>query len=69
MLFYTDGLVERRDEGIDARLACLRDAMSTAAVDDADALCDLAIRACLSDRRREDDVCVLTMLRTTTGDG
>ncbi len=69
LLFYTDGLVERRSEGIDARLACLHAAMSSAAVDDAEALCDLAIDACLADLRREDDVCVLTMLRTATEDG
>ena len=69
LLFYTDGLVERRSEGIDARLASLKAAMSTAVVDDADALSDLAIDACLADLRREDDVCVLTILRTATEEG
>ena len=65
LLFYTDGLVERRSEGIDTRLAYLRDVMSIAAVDDSEAICDLAIRACLADVRREDDVCVLAVLRKT----
>jgi serine phosphatase RsbU (regulator of sigma subunit) len=69
ILFFTDGLVERRSEGVDARLACLRDAMSAAAVDDADALCELAIRVCLADLRREDDVCVLALRSITPDDG
>ncbi len=63
LLFYTDGLVERRAEGLDASLEHLQDAMSTAAVDDAEALCELAIRVCLTDLRREDDVCVLVLRR------
>ena len=70
LLFYTDGLVERRNEALDRSLDRLRDALLTAgSVETADALCEAAIRVSLADTRREDDVCVLALRRTTADDG
>ena len=69
LLFYTDGLVERRNVALDRSLDRLRDALLVAGnVESADALCEAAIRVSLADTRREDDVCVLA-LRRVTADG
>ena len=70
LLFYTDGLVERRHEALDRSLDRLRDALRVAgSVETADALCEAAIRVSLADTRREDDVCVLALRRITVDDG
>jgi PAS domain S-box-containing protein len=66
LLFYTDGLVERRNEPLDASLDRLRGLLSAETIESADELCDAAIRVCLADVRREDDVCVLALRRITT---
>jgi PAS domain S-box-containing protein len=70
LLFYTDGLVERRNEALDRSLNRLRDALrATGSVETADALCEAAIRVSLADTRREDDVCVLALRRIAADDG
>jgi PAS domain S-box-containing protein len=70
LLFYTDGLVERRNAALDRSLNRLRDALLVAVdVETADALCETAIRVSLADTRREDDVCVLALRRVTADDG
>ena len=59
LVFYTDGLVERRtrsiDDGIAAVIATLRNAP-----DDLDEMCELLIDA-TSDGPRQDDTCVLAV--------
>ena len=67
LVLYTDGLVERRA----AELAALGDGWDCLATlrlaevgDDADALCDIAIERCLYDISRDDDVCVLALVRS-----
>lgn len=66
LLFYTDGLVERRG----ATLATLGDGADRLVEltladtgDDAGAVCDVALGACLRGVSREDDVCVLAVVR------
>jgi sigma-B regulation protein RsbU (phosphoserine phosphatase) len=66
LLFYTDGLVERRGATL-ARYGPGEGHLETLALDDigatADAVCDAALDRCLLDTDREDDVCVLAVLR------
>jgi serine phosphatase RsbU (regulator of sigma subunit) len=59
LLLYTDGLVEKRGESIDAGLERLRAAAESAPAD-ADALCDRVVEA-LDAEGREDDVAVLAV--------
>jgi serine phosphatase RsbU (regulator of sigma subunit) len=59
LLLYTDGLVEKRGESIDAGLERLR-AAAESAPGDADALCDRVLEA-LDAEGREDDVAVLAL--------
>ncbi len=65
LLFYTDGLIERRGSSLDARLAELLDALSEAPgplVGQLQAWCDEVVaRASLV--RGDDDVCVLAVRR------
>jgi PAS domain S-box-containing protein len=63
LLLYTDGLVERRTEGLDEGLERLRTSARASEIVDADALCELAIAACLADVKAEDDVCMLAVRR------
>ena len=65
VLLYTDGLVERRDDGIESRLGQLRAAMATAPADLDDCLGHLTA-VLLGDGVRVDDVALL-MLRVTAG--
>lgn len=60
LLLYTDGLVERRDESIDAGFERLRDALREAP-DDVEALCDHVLDRTLGDHPGQDDVAVLTV--------
>jgi len=70
LLFFTDGLVERRNVALDVSLERLRaSVLAGGGVETADALCDAAIRASLADTRRQDDVCVLALRRITGNDG
>jgi GAF domain-containing protein len=57
---YTDGLVERRDESIDAGIERLRDALASCAeCTDVEAIADLLIQSCLGDRPTDDDIALL----------
>jgi GAF domain-containing protein len=59
LVLYTDGLVERRDEGIDVGLAWLAATFATASAADAAALCDVLIARSLPRTGRNDDRAIL----------
>ncbi|TQJ92214.1 PP2C family protein-serine/threonine phosphatase [Streptomyces sp. SLBN-31] len=63
LVLYTDGLVERRGEGIDAGIRRLRhalEAVSAAELEqDPDAAADAVLKPLLHDCERADDVCLL----------
>jgi anti-anti-sigma factor len=65
VLLYTDGLVERRDQSIDARLEQLRGAVASAPDDLQDALVHLTKTLNGDDALRHDDVALLA-LRVTS---
>ena len=60
LLLYTDGLVERRDVGLEERLGQLAE-VAGAAGDDLDALCDRVIQVVLGDGEPGDDVAILAV--------
>jgi PAS domain S-box-containing protein len=60
LLLYTDGLVERRDVGLEERLGQLAEVAGTAE-DDLDALCDRVIKVVLGDGDPGDDVALLAV--------
>ena len=64
LLFYTDGLIEQRDEDLTEGMAALRDVV--ARLDDLSpqALCDAVLRWRLGYGRREDDICLLAVRLT-----
>ncbi|MGW3147041.1 PP2C family protein-serine/threonine phosphatase [Streptomyces sp. NPDC001177] len=67
LALYTDGLVERRAQGIDPginRLAQSLAALSTAELEDLDGCADSLLKPMLYDSERDDDVCLL-LCRTT----
>lgn len=66
LVLYTDGLIERRGEHLDLGLARLAAAVNTVPRFRAGAaeLLEAALDACLTYRERDDDVCVLTLLRS-----
>ncbi|MGC5562483.1 PP2C family protein-serine/threonine phosphatase [Streptomyces sp. FR-108] len=63
LALYTDGLVERRAQGIDPGIGRLAEALGTFRSDDLDADLDASadrlLRPLLSDSERDDDVCLL----------
>jgi GAF domain-containing protein len=59
LVLFTDGLVERRDEGIDVGIAWLADILTTAAPYDPEELCDVLVRKSVSRNGRDDDTAVL----------
>jgi serine phosphatase RsbU (regulator of sigma subunit) len=61
LLFYTDGLVERRGEPIDAGLARLVEAVTA---DPPDAVCRRVMSALVGNQRPGDDIAVLAMRRS-----
>jgi phosphoserine phosphatase RsbU/P len=63
LVFYTDGLVERRTADIDAQVQLLCDTMSGAYVSSAEAACAEIMAAMLKDRDPEDDVSLLVVSR------
>lgn len=63
LLLYTDGLVERRDESLAAGIDRLASTIAALLTSSADALLDAAVEACLGGRVREDDVCVVAVVR------
>ena len=64
LVLYTDGLVERRHENLEAGLERLRVASRAVGEAPAGDLCERVIRACLADSAREDDVCILAVHRS-----
>jgi serine phosphatase RsbU (regulator of sigma subunit)/anti-sigma regulatory factor (Ser/Thr protein kinase) len=66
LLLYTDGLVERRDAGLDDGLERLRDAVGAAHADP-NSLCDRAVSAMLGDAPADDDVAMLVLRNTPIG--
>ncbi|MBO0691254.1 MAG: SpoIIE family protein phosphatase [Acidimicrobiaceae bacterium] len=63
VVFYTDGLVERRDGGPEARLAHLTKALLTADRSDLGTACDTVISATLEGMKPSDDVAFLWAIR------
>jgi serine phosphatase RsbU (regulator of sigma subunit) len=59
LVLFTDGLVERRDEDIDAGIARLADALRPAPPPDPAQLCDTLVRQSVARNGREDDAAVL----------
>ena len=59
LVLFTDGLFERRDEGIDAGIAWLADALKPALPPDPAQLCDILVRQSMARNGRDDDTAVL----------
>jgi GAF domain-containing protein len=59
LVLFTDGLVERRDEGIDVGIAWLADVLKTALPPDPGQLCDTLVRQSVARNGRDDDTAVL----------
>ena len=68
VLLYTDGLVERRDDGIDSRLEQLRAAVAAAPDELAAALEHLTATLVGDDALRQDDVALLALRVAPTPD-
>ena len=68
LVFYTDGLVERRTADIDVQVQLLCDTLSGAFVSSAEAACAEIMAAMLKDREPEDDVSLLVVSRLAEGD-
>ena len=66
LLLYTDGVVERRGESIDAGLERLAHAVRLAAFGNSSLADDISDQL-LEGHEQDDDVCVLTVHRTPTG--
>jgi serine phosphatase RsbU (regulator of sigma subunit)/anti-sigma regulatory factor (Ser/Thr protein kinase) len=66
LLLYTDGLVERRDAGLDHGLDRLREAIDGMRADPAE-LCEQVVSAMLGDGPASDDVAVLALRSTPIG--
>jgi GAF domain-containing protein len=62
LVLFTDGLVERRDEGMDTGIAWLADELKAAPPADPAQLCDSLLRRSVSRNGREDDAAVLCAL-------
>lgn len=60
--FYTDGLVERRDNAIDENLERLRDAVTAT---DVDLVCTAVMNKLVSDEPTHDDIALLAIRRNT----
>jgi serine phosphatase RsbU (regulator of sigma subunit) len=70
LVLFTDGLVERRNDSLDAGFTRLLRAFDPADADTtADRYCELAIEACLGDGEQEDDVCLLAIRRFADAPG
>ena len=59
--FYTDGLVEERDESLDEGFGRLVDAFGSGPVDDLEALCEHVLAKMGSDRAARDDTALLVV--------
>jgi hypothetical protein len=63
LLMFTDGLVERREQSLEERLAALDASLRASPSTDPDALADFVIEAMTADGRCGDDVVLLTACR------
>lgn len=63
IVLYTDGLVERRTDGMSAGLDALLEVASRAAGDEPSTLVDRILESLLVDETLDDDVCVLAVRR------
>src|SRR6185437_13460030 len=59
LVLFTDGLIERRDEGVDAGIAWLADELKKALPPDPAELCDALVRQSVARNGRDDDTAVL----------
>jgi GAF domain-containing protein len=59
LVLFTDGLVERRDETVDAGIARLAAALKAAPPPDPASLCDALVQQSLADNGRDDDTAIL----------
>jgi GAF domain-containing protein len=59
LVLFTDGLVERRDETVDAGIGRLADELRATPPADPASLCDALVRQALSRNGRDDDIAVL----------
>jgi hypothetical protein len=62
-MLFTDGLIERPDEVLDAAIERLVASVEHAPLIDMDAWCDHTLGACLPPGPLRDDVCLLTVCR------
>jgi hypothetical protein len=69
LVAYTDGLIERRDRPIDARLAELVEAAPAGAGTGPDGLCDWLVFELLAGEDLSDDAALLVALRQDDADG
>jgi PAS domain S-box-containing protein len=67
LLLFTDGLVERRGEALDVGLERLRGSFALAPAD-AGGLADAVLAANVGDIARQDDVCLVALVRAPAGD-
>lgn len=63
IVLYTDGLIERRTDGVSAGLDRLVRCVQGSA--EPSELVEAILEACLADEAQEDDVCILALRRTT----
>jgi serine phosphatase RsbU (regulator of sigma subunit) len=59
LVLFTDGLIERRDEGIDVGMAWLADVLKATPPPDPAQLCDMLVRQSVLRNGRDDDAAVL----------
>ena len=59
VVLFTDGLVERRDETLDAGIARLATALKADLPPDPASLCDALVEQSVPDNDRDDDVAIL----------
>jgi serine phosphatase RsbU (regulator of sigma subunit) len=66
LVFYTDGLVERRDRSLDAGLEELRNVVEASLGMSSDDLADALIRKLAPETVNRDDICVLVLRRRSS---
>lgn len=69
LVLYTDGLIERRGEPIDASLQRLESAFDDGPVNDPDSLCASLLDTCLRDAPRTDDTALVCAVVSPAGAG
>jgi serine phosphatase RsbU (regulator of sigma subunit) len=64
LFFYTDGLIERREESLDEGLARLQHIVRA---DPPEVICQQVMAALVGSRESQDDVAILALRRSTDG--